>query len=120
MSDDTTNTTPRRRAASRPAGPPVTPTFVEPTAAPAVAAGESGAAKQRPAKKTAAPKRAPKKAAVAPVDAPTTEVIAPMTAVADGPEASKGGPPTRQEGRRFGDVPGSRCGRSHQSRAPRW
>ncbi len=91
MSDDTTNTTPRRRAASRPAGPPVTPTFVEPTAAPAVAAGESGAAKQLPAKKTAAPKRAPKKAAVAPVDVPTTDVIAPMTAVADGADAPKAG-----------------------------
>ena len=73
MSDDTTSTPPRRRAASRPAGPPVVPSFVEPTvAAPSAAApvsADADAPKQRPAKKAAA-KRAPKKAAA------TTEPVA--------------------------------------------
>jgi ribonuclease E len=89
MSDDTTNTTPRRRAASRPAGPPVTPTFVEPTTAPVIAAGAAGVAKQRPAKKAAAPKRAPKKAAVAPAEAPASSPVESAPETAEAPKAGR-------------------------------
>lgn len=70
MSDESTNTPPRRRAASRPAGPPVTPTFVEPVPVKAPTSDEGSAPKARAAKKTApAAKRAPKKA-VAPFEVP--------------------------------------------------
>ena len=75
MSDEPTTTPPRRRAASRPAGPPVAPTFVEPVMATPPASG--GEAPVKPARKRAAKKAAP----AVPVEAPAAEATANDVAV---------------------------------------